>query len=54
MGGAPIEHAKQAAREVVKNLRPGDYFSLVVFDSTAQVVIPLEQPVKPVWLVPNR
>src|SRR5260221_1959252 len=45
MSGAPIEHAKQACREVIKNLRPEDYFSLVVFDSSAQVVIPLEQPV---------
>ena len=45
MRGAPIEHAKQACREVIKNLRPEDYFSLVVFDSSAQVVIPLEQPV---------
>jgi uncharacterized protein YegL len=45
MDGAPIEHGKQAAREVIKNLRPEDYFSLVVFDSSAQVVIPLEQPV---------
>jgi Ca-activated chloride channel homolog len=44
MGGAPIEHAKRAAREVIKNLRPEDYFSLVVFDSSAQVIIPLEQP----------
>jgi Ca-activated chloride channel family protein len=45
MSGAPIEYAKQACREVIKNLRPEDYFSLVVFDSSAQVVIPLEQPV---------
>ena len=45
MSGAPIEHAKRAAREVIKNLRPDDYFSLVVFDSSAQVIIPLEQPV---------
>jgi Ca-activated chloride channel family protein len=45
MSGAPIEHAKQACREVIKNLRPEDYFSLVVFDSSAQVVIPLEQPI---------
>jgi secreted protein with Ig-like and vWFA domain len=29
---------------VIKNLRPEDYFSLVVFDSSAQVIIPLEQP----------
>jgi uncharacterized protein YegL len=45
MSGAPIEHAKRACREVIKNLRPEDYFSLVVFDDSAQVVIPLEQPV---------
>src|ERR1700741_2796055 len=45
MSGAPIEHAKQACRDVIKNLRTEDYFSLVVFDSSAQVVIPLEQPV---------
>jgi Ca-activated chloride channel homolog len=45
MGGAPIEHAKRACREVITNLRPEDYFSLVVFESSAQVIIPLEQPV---------
>ncbi|MBV8098711.1 MAG: VWA domain-containing protein [Verrucomicrobia bacterium] len=45
MSGTPIEHAKRACREVIKNLRTEDYFSLVVFDSSAQVVIPLEQPV---------
>jgi Ca-activated chloride channel family protein len=45
MSGAPIDHAKQACREVIKNLRPEDYFSLVVFDTSAQVVIPLERPV---------
>jgi Ca-activated chloride channel family protein len=45
MGGGPIEHAKQACREVIKNLRQEDYFSLVVFDDSAQVIIPLEQPV---------
>ena len=45
MDGAPIEHAKRAASEVIKNLRPEDYFSLVVFDCSAQVITPLEQPV---------
>src|SRR5580700_2766513 len=45
MQGVPIEHAKRACREVIKNLRPEDYFSLVVFDDSAQVVLPLEQPV---------
>jgi secreted protein with Ig-like and vWFA domain len=40
MGGAPIEHAKQACRDVIKNLRPEDCFSQVVFDSSAQVITP--------------
>ena len=44
MDGAPLENAKKACREVIKNLRPEDSFSLVVFDTSAQVVIPLEQP----------
>jgi Ca-activated chloride channel homolog len=45
MSGAPLENAKRACREVIKNLRPEDYFSLVVFDDSAQVVIPLERPI---------
>jgi Ca-activated chloride channel homolog len=28
VSGAPIEHAKRACSEVIKNLRPEDYFSL--------------------------
>src|ERR1700722_3027422 len=45
MSGAPLENAKRACREVIKNLRPEDFFSLVVFDDSAQVVIPLEHPI---------
>ncbi len=45
MSGAPLENAKRACREVIKNLRPEDCFSLVVFDDSAQVVIPLERPI---------
>src|SRR5260370_41760550 len=45
IGGAPIEHAKQACREEIKNRRTDVYFSLVVFDSSAHVVIPLDRPV---------
>jgi Ca-activated chloride channel homolog len=45
MSGPPLDNAKRACREVIKNLRPEDYFSLVVFDDSAQVIIPLEQPV---------
>ena len=29
---------------MVRNLRPNDFFSLVVFDDSAQVVIPLQKP----------
>ena len=45
MEGAPLEHAKQAAKVAVRNLRPDDLFSLVIFDDGARTVIPL-QPAK--------
>jgi Ca-activated chloride channel family protein len=40
MSGAPLEKAKQAAKLAARNLRPEDNFSVVVFDSEAQVLIP--------------
>jgi Ca-activated chloride channel family protein len=43
MGGAPLDHARKACEVVVRNLRNEDYFSVVVFDNEAQVVIPLQQ-----------
>lgn len=43
MEGKPLVHAKEAARVAIRNLRREDYFGLVVFESTAQVVIPLQQ-----------
>lgn len=42
MAGPPLEHAKQAAALAVKHLRSGDLFSLVTFESDAQVVVPLQ------------
>ena len=42
MAGAPLAHAKQAAALAVKHLRAGDQFSLVTFESDAQVVVPLQ------------
>ncbi len=42
MAGKPLDKAKEAARLAVKNLRPEDLFSLVVFDEEAQTVIPLQ------------
>jgi len=41
MDGPPLAAAKNAVREVVRNLRRGDQFGLVVFDSEAQVLVPL-------------
>jgi Ca-activated chloride channel family protein len=43
MAGKPLEHARKASELIVKNLRIEDYFSLVIFDGEAQVVIPLQQ-----------
>lgn len=45
MDGAPLDHAKQAARVAVQNLRPDDLFSLVTFDEKAQTVI-AQQPAR--------
>lgn len=42
MAGAPLNHAKQAAALAVKHLRAGDQFSLVTFETDAQVVVPLQ------------
>jgi Ca-activated chloride channel homolog len=45
MAGEPLRLARQACTAVVRNLRPDDLFTLVVFDDSAQVVIPLQKPV---------
>src|SRR5215469_2190175 len=45
MTGEALELAKQACVGIIRNLRPDDLFSVVVFDDTAQVVIPLQKPV---------
>ena len=42
MAGSPLAHAKEAAKVAVRNLRPGDRFSLVIFDDEARTVIPLQ------------
>lgn len=44
MGGTPLDYAKKAALTALKNLRTGDHFAVVQFDTEAQVVLPL-QPV---------
>jgi Ca-activated chloride channel homolog len=45
MAGEPLQLAREACAAVVRNLRPDDLFSLVVFDDSAQDVIPLGKPV---------
>src|SRR6516164_5274421 len=45
MAGEPLRMAREACVAVVRNLRPDDLFTLVVFDDSAQVVIPLQKPV---------
>ncbi|MFP6899846.1 MAG: VWA domain-containing protein, partial [Opitutales bacterium] len=40
MSGMPLDQAKKACAGVIRNLRSEDQFSLVAFDSVAQVVIP--------------
>jgi len=42
MAGPPLAHAREAAKVAVRNLRPGDRFSLVIFDDEARTVIPLQ------------
>src|SRR6516165_1247842 len=45
MAGEPLRLAREACAAVVRNLRPDDLFTLVVFGDSAQVVIPLQKPV---------
>jgi Ca-activated chloride channel homolog len=45
MAGEPLRLARNACAAVVRNLRPDDLFTLVVFDDSARVVIPLQKPV---------
>jgi Ca-activated chloride channel homolog len=44
MSGPPLQLARESCAAVVRNLRPDDYFALVVFDDSAQVIIPLQKP----------
>ncbi|MFW6353199.1 MAG: vWA domain-containing protein [Verrucomicrobiota bacterium] len=41
MIGDPLEHAKEAARMVVRHLRKDDLFALTVFDNEALTLLPL-------------
>jgi Ca-activated chloride channel family protein len=43
MAGKPLEHAKEATCLAIRNMRREDHFALVLFESSAQVAIPLQQ-----------
>src|SRR5215469_14283014 len=45
MAGEPLRLARESCAAVVRNLRPDDLFTLVVFDDSAQVVISVQKPV---------
>src|SRR3984957_20219406 len=45
MSGQPLQLAKESCAAIIHNLRPEDFFSLVIFDDSAQVVIPLQKPI---------
>jgi Ca-activated chloride channel family protein len=42
MAGKPLEQAKEATCLAIRNMRRGDHFGLVLFETSAQVVIPLQ------------
>jgi Ca-activated chloride channel family protein len=43
MGGPPLDQAKKACRVMVRNLHPEDFFSIVLFETTAEVLLPLQK-----------
>lgn len=51
MEGQKIEQAKEAAVEAVRRLGPGDIFSLVIYDSGVQTVIPAQHVENPVSII---
>ena len=42
MAGLPLQHAKDATKLAIRNLRKEDSFALAVFESSAQVIIPMQ------------
>ena len=47
MKGTPLSTVKQAARELIKSLKPEDRLSIVAFDHQAQVIVPCQQVTDP-------
>ena len=52
MAGLPLQHAKDAAKVAIRNLRKEDSFALAVFESTARVVIPMQSAANKAAFVP--
>lgn len=47
MKGTPINTVKQAARELIKSLKPEDRLSVVAFNHQAKVIVPCQQVTNP-------
>jgi Ca-activated chloride channel homolog len=43
MKGTPLNTVKQAAKELIENLKPEDRLSIVAFDHQAEVIVPCQQ-----------
>ena len=42
MKGPPLQHAKDATKLAIRNLRKEDSFALAIFETSAQVIIPMQ------------
>jgi Ca-activated chloride channel homolog len=47
MKGTPLNTVKQAAKELIKGLKPEDRLSVVAFDHQAEVIVPCQQVTDP-------
>jgi Ca-activated chloride channel homolog len=47
MKGTPLNTVKQAARELIKSLKPEDRLSVVAFDHQAEIIVPCQQVTDP-------
>ncbi|GAC1356212.1 MAG: VWA domain-containing protein [Ktedonobacteraceae bacterium] len=50
MRGAKLKNVKEAVKMVIDRLEPSDYISVVIFDDTAQVIIPSMQANDPMGM----
>jgi len=48
MRGAKLRNVREAVKMVIDRLDPTDYISVVIFDDTAQVIIPSMPAINPV------